>query len=149
MSLSLNPCAWFKVLVPMSTGNGVVILAGMQKSGTAAIAQPLGTATGQTVCSDPFYILSKKGIDFRKELYEKQLPLQPLWRRYSNVFSETIIKDPNFSLLIPQIIEFLPGARIVFIMRDPRDTIRSILDRLNLPGNPDEADLSQSEYSGP
>ena len=79
MSLSLNPCAWFKVLEPMSTGNGVVILAGMQKSGTTAIAQLLGTASGQTVCSDPFYILSKKGIDFRKELYEKQLPLRSLW----------------------------------------------------------------------
>jgi hypothetical protein len=66
MALPLNP---FALLKPMPTGHGMVIIAGMQKSGTTAIAMLLGAATGQTVCSDRFYRLSEMKVDFRKELY--------------------------------------------------------------------------------
>jgi hypothetical protein len=138
MALPLNP---FALLKPMPTGHGMVIIAGMQKSGTTAIAMLLGAATGQTVCSDPFYRLSEMKVDFRKELYEGQLSLRTLWRRHRRVFTGTIIKDPNFVLLLPQIREMLPDAQIVFIVRDPRDTIRSILNRLALPGKPQGVDL--------
>ena len=123
----------------------MVIVAGMQKSGTTAIAKLLGAATKKSVCSDPFYKLSQMSVDFRKEIYEEQLPLKTLWRRHRSVFLGEIIKDPNFSLLLPQVREMLPDAKIVFIMRDPRDTIRSILNRLNLPGNPEDVDFDLLE----
>lgn len=129
----------------MSSGQGIVVVAGMQKSGTTAIAKLLGAATKESVCSDPFYKLSQRNVDFRKEIYGGQLPLKTLWRRHRSVFSGTIIKDPNFSLFIPQIREMLPDAKIVFVMRDPRDTIRSILNRLDLPGNPESVDLDLLE----
>lgn len=145
MILPLNPLAWLYQLRPMTTGRGMVIITGMQKSGTTAIAKLLGAATGQIVCSDPFYTLSRMGVDFHKELYEGQLSLRSLWRRHRRVFTGTIIKDPDFSLLLPQIREMFPDAQIVFIVRDPSDTIRSVLNRLNLPGKPQGVSLESAD----
>lgn len=137
----LNPRTWLDVFRPMPTGRGMVIITGMQKSGTTAIAMLLGAAAGQTVCSDPFYILSWKNVNFGKELYERQVSLRTLWKRHKRIFFGNIIKDPDFSLLLPQIRDMLPDAQIVFIVRDPRDTIRSVLNRLNLPGKSQGVDL--------
>jgi hypothetical protein len=69
MTWPLNPLTILDLLKPMPTGQGMVIIAGMQKSGTLTIAILLGVATGQTVCSDRFYRLSDMKVDFRKELY--------------------------------------------------------------------------------
>lgn len=147
MSLSLNPRSWLDTLKPLPTGRGMVILAGMQKSGTTAITKLLGAATGKTVCSDPFYTLSNIKFDFRERLYQRQISLPTLWRRHRRIFSGTLIKDPNFCLLLPELRDMLPEAQIVFIMRDPRDTIRSILNRLDLPGKPQAVDLAAVKLS--
>jgi len=141
----LNPRIWLDRFRPMPTGSGMVIITGMPKSGTTAIARLLGAATGQSVCSDPFYRLSQMKVDFRDKLFANQLSLKTLWRRYRRVFSGTIVKDPNFVLLLPQIREMLPDAQIVFIIRDPRDNIRSILNRLDLPGRTQVGDHELAE----
>jgi hypothetical protein len=145
MNLPLNPRVWLDLIRPLPTGRGMVIVTGMPKSGTTAIAKLLGFTTGQKVCSDPFYRLSRMKIDFRDKLFDNQLSLNTLWRRHRRVFSGTIIKDPNFVLLLPQIRKMLPDAQIVFIIRDPRDNIRSILNRLGLPGKPQDSDLDLAD----
>lgn len=142
MNLFERPLAWLDRLRPMPTGQGMVIVAGMPKSGTTAIAKLLGAATGQSVCSDPFYALSQMKVDFRQKLSEGHIRLETLWRRYRHIFSGTIVKDPSFVLLLDQLRELFPMAQIVFIIRDPRDNIRSILNRLNLPGNPEEGNIN-------
>ncbi len=147
MSLFINSLAYLDQFQPLSTGSGMVIIAGMPKSGTTAIARLIGAATGQDVCSDPFYQLDQKKIIFRKSLYNSQLSLYDLWKRNRRIFSGKIVKDPNFPFLLSQLRTLFPDAQLVFIVRDPRDNIRSILNRLNLPGNPKVGNLSSIKGS--
>jgi hypothetical protein len=122
---------------PFPNGENMIIMTGMQKSGTTAIAKLLGAATGIDVCSDPLYrIIEKKGIDYRPELFSNEISLETVWKKNQNLFRGDIVKDPDFVLMLPEIKSLFPSASLVFILRDPRDTIRSILNRLNLPGNP-------------
>jgi len=119
----------------------MVIVAGMPKSGTTAIVELLGAATGKVICSDPFHQLDKRKVSFREKLYEGDLSLRDLWVRNRRVFSGVFIKDPNFPFLLAEIRNIFPDAKQVFIIRDPRDNIRSILNRLKLPGNPKHGSL--------
>jgi hypothetical protein len=145
MYIPMSPRILLNIIKPIPSGSGMIVITGMPKSGTTAIAKLLGEATEKRVSSDPFYRLSQMKVDFRDRLFSNQLSLKTLWRRYRHVFSGTIIKDPNFVSLLPQIREMLPEAGIVFIIRDPRDNIRSILNRLGLPGRPQECVLDLAE----
>ncbi|PHQ75635.1 MAG: sulfotransferase family protein [Marinobacter sp.] len=125
-------------VMPLASGKGKVIVAGMPKSGTTAIASLLAEAAAVDVCSDPFHQLDSKGVSFRESLFSGALPLEDLWRQHRSVFSGTVVKDPNFPLFLGELKQFLPEAQFVFIVREPRDNIRSILARLKIPGNPAE-----------
>ena len=148
MNISRSLSAWFSHMVPITKGKDVVIVAGMPKSGTTAIAQLLASATGSGFCNDPFYQLDSKGVKFRDDLFNNHITLDFLMRRYRKIFfSGSIIKDPNFPFFIGEIKQLLPEARFVSIIRDPRDNIRSVLDRLMLPGKPSEIDLDRINIS--
>lgn len=123
-------------VVPMNRGKGKVIVAGMPKSGTTVIASLLAKAANVEVCSDPFHQLDSKGVKFREPLFSGTLSLEALWRRHRRVFSGAVVKDPNFPLFLKDLKQLLPDAQFVFIIREPLDNIRSILDRLHLPGDP-------------
>ena len=135
--------------LPMGKGKGRVIVAGMPKSGTTAIATLLAKAANVDVCSDPFHQLdTQKKVAFRDQLFSEELSLESLWRQHRELFRGTVVKDPNFPLLLSQLKQFLPEAQFVFIMREPRDNIRSILSRLKIPGNPTEGSRLASEVPG-
>ena len=143
MATSFDHRCLLNIFKPLRSGKKNVIVTGMQKSGTTAIAKLLGFATDEVVCSDPFYRLFRRnGFDPRPDLYSGDITLKQLWKKQQHFFPGTIIKDPDFVFLLPQIRAMFPKAKIVFIIRDPRDTIRSILNRLALPGNPAEKALN-------
>jgi hypothetical protein len=50
-------------------------------------------------------------------------------------FSRDIIKEPSFVWFYDELAQRFPNADQVFIVRDPVQNVRSILDRLNLPGD--------------
>ncbi len=148
MDISLNPHRWFDRLRSMPKTEDIVIVSGMPKSGTTAIAKLLAAAAGRQVCSDPFYQLDQEKINFRDDLFSNHITLESLWRSNRNIFfSGSIIKDPNFPFFIPEIREFLPQAQFVSIVRDPRDNIRSVLNRLELLGRPLGVDLNLANIS--
>ena len=134
--------------MPLSNGKGRVIVAGMPKSGTTAIASLLAEAAGVEVCSDPFHQLDSKGVHFRDALFSGALSLEDLWRQHRSVFSGAVVKDPNFPLFLKELKQLLPDAQFVFIVREPRDNIRSILSRLKIPGNPAEGNLLLGNVNG-
>lgn len=144
MRTLLNPIYWVDRFRPLPIDRGMVIVTGMQKSGTTAIAKLLGAAAGETVCSDPLHRLWEQNVDFRYHLYSRGQPLRNFWRGHRRLFEGRIIKDPDFVSLVPDLQEMFPEAVFVFVVRDPRDTIRSILNRLKLPGNPGGFDLSSA-----
>lgn len=114
-----------------------VFISGMPKSGTTAILRLMGLASGATTLNDPFYKLDLQKVDFRDALFEGQLPLSSLMRRYPRIFRGELVKDPNLIFFYEDLAATYPEAGWVYTVRDPRDNIRSILNRLHLPGRVD------------
>lgn len=120
-----------------------VFVLGNQKSGTSAIAALLASHCGL-----------KATIDLRREIGEQLLhqvrsgrsTIDELIERNAADFSSPIIKHPNLTFVYPQLRERFPSASFVFVVRDPHQNIRSILDRLGLPG--DRTRLEPEEWSG-
>lgn len=109
-----------------------ILVTGNQKSGTTAIAALLAEMTGASV-----------SLDLKKEMPSPtfhrvrsgDLSIDAFVRRNRLDFSRHIIKEPNFVVLYDALLHRFPESTWVFIVRDPRDNIRSILNRLRLPGN--------------
>jgi hypothetical protein len=114
-----------------------VILAGMHKSGTTAVAKILGTTINRDVSSDPLHEINLIDSNARIRLEKKEVTFQQLVECYPQFFCSVIIKDPHFPLMLTDLQKVFPNMKLVSIIRDPRDTIRSVLNRLNLPGDPD------------
>ena len=115
-----------------------LVVTGMPKSGTTAVAMLLGAASGSSVASDPCYQLDRAGIRFRDALYAGELSLSQLIADNRDFFRAELVKDPNFPFFMDELQTAFPSARFVFVLRDPRDNIRSILNRLELPGRPSD-----------
>ncbi len=109
-----------------------VIVLGNQKSGTTVIAALLAESAGCAVTLDIFF-------RFRRPVLARLLTgrdsLDRFIRRHPYWFSHPIIKEPSLTFFHDDLRRLFPSARFVFIVRDPRDNIRSILNRLRLPGN--------------
>jgi len=71
--------------------------------------------------------------------------LAPFIRKAKYYFSTDIVKDPSLTLLHKELSSIFPKSQYVFIIRDPRQNIRSILNRLRIPGNLN--DLSETEWN--
>lgn len=124
---------------PMPTDPVVVL--GNQKSGTTAVARLLSSATGATYSHDMFY---RRGwFDAVADLHRGRLPIDDLVGRHRWEFGRDIVKDPDLSFHVAAIREALPGARLVFVVRDPRGNIRSILNRLRVAGTDTDAQAAE------
>ena len=122
-----------------------VFVTGMPKSGTTAIVKLMGIASAEKIVSDPFHLLDKRGVRFRDALFAGETSVPQLMRRYPSVFRGTILKDPNFIFFADAIAKAYPDAHWVFTVRDPRDNLRSVLNRLGLPGKAHEIELEKRE----
>ena len=113
-----------------------VLVGGNQKSGTTAIAALLAKATGLGFSNDPLWCIAR--FDAREtivpDLLAARQTLAEVVDRYRAYFAAGVIKDPNFSFLYPQLRERFPDSPRLFIVRDPRQNIRSILNRLHIDG---------------
>jgi hypothetical protein len=110
-----------------------LIVLGNQKSGTTAIAALLARYAGLPVTLDmPAICWSIQG------LLRAERPLETFARKYRSYFSAQIIKEPWLTFLAPQVAEVVPRATFLLVVRDPRDNIRSICDRLAVRGDHDD-----------
>ncbi len=109
-----------------------VFVLGNQKSGTTAIAALLGRACGLSVSLD---MLQETNFPCFHRVIEGKLSFERYRRRNRFEFSHEIVKEPNLTLLYPFLAEAFPGSEMVFVVRDPRDNIRSQLNRLQIPGD--------------
>jgi hypothetical protein len=113
-----------------------VIVLGNQKSGTTAIAALLALHTDSSVALD------LPGIhgSLKVRMKSGEVPFQRFLRGNASELSRDIIKEPNLTFFYHELKEAFPDARYLMIVRDPRQNIRSILNRLNLPGNLESLD---------
>ncbi|MEB3283555.1 MAG: sulfotransferase [Lyngbya sp.] len=123
-----------------------ILILGNQKAGTSVIAALLGKLTNLSTT-----------IDLYKEIYhplhhqvvQGKLSFEEFVRLNKLDFSREIIKEPNLTLLYENLLEYFPQSQLVFVVRDPRDNLRSILNRLKLPGNLPQLDAKHWESMSP
>jgi len=109
-----------------------VFVLGNQKTGTTAIAALLAKAAGLSTTLDIFYQLP---AHIEADLLRKTLSFDRFLRDYPEFFTADLIKEPGLTFMYPDLSRRFPRGRHVFVLRDPRDNIRSMLNRLELPGN--------------
>lgn len=110
-----------------------IFVLGNQKAGTTAVAALLAKATGLDATLDLVHY-NDNAPEYDK-LYRRIASFKGLINANRKEFSRPIIKEPHLTFFQTQLREFFPLAKFVFVMRDPRDNIRSILNHFKLPGN--------------
>jgi hypothetical protein len=110
-----------------------VIVLGNQKSGTTAIAALLGAMTGRSVTLDLKKEMTNPVID---RIRTGELSMAEFVRTNKLDFSREIVKEPSLSPFYEELAALFPRSRFLMVIRDPRDNIRSILNRLKMPGDP-------------
>lgn len=118
-----------------------IFVLGNPKSGTSVISMLLGKSIGETVQNDLFHFIEGRK-KFREKLYQRELSFRDFIRANPYYFSASIVKDPNLTFFYEDIVKNWPESKLIFIVRDPRDNIRSLLSFLKIPGDRQEIDCS-------
>lgn len=118
-----------------------VFVLGNQKAGTTAIAALLAECIDEPFNTDALHV-NKLEL---KDLLQGETTIADLARNHPEPFQATVIKDNDFTFLYPPLAEAFPDAQFLYIVRDPRHNIRSILNRVKFPGDLDG--LSEEQYA--
>lgn len=125
-----------------------VIFYGNQKSGTTAIAKLFAERAGLTYCNDPLYNFDKGRAILLRFLLVFPSAL-PLFVKLSKAtFKGGVVKDPDFSFMFSSVRAAYRPTKEVFVCRDPRDNIRSILNRLGVDGHVASRSIGFDELTG-
>lgn len=108
-----------------------IFILGNQKSGTSPIAGLLAKLTGLPLTMDIKREFEHPGIELVRR---REMSLSEFVRRNKLDFSKPIIKEPNLTFIYSELARMFGEADFVFVYRDPRDNIRSILNRINATG---------------
>jgi len=126
----------------LSKNPNPIMFLGNQKSGTTAIAGLFSELVDLPATLD---FCDASTYRLLHQLHLGNTNFRSLLTRERLAFRQPIIKEPELTFLWDKIARYFPKARVVFIIRHPRDNIRSILDRLGLPGSTSDSWTSLSE----
>ena len=112
-----------------------VLVLGNQKTGSTAIAQLLAHL-GRLRAATDIHLLHAP---------DAQLPNTPeavasFVQRMRYYFRHEVVKENELTPATDMLLSVLPQARPVYVVRHPAHNIRSILDRVDLPGHPEPLD---------
>tara|TARA_B110000908_G_C10148302_1_gene400102 strand:- start:129 stop:956 length:828 start_codon:yes stop_codon:yes gene_type:complete len=122
----------WRLLLPAA--NVKVVVLGHQKTGTSAIAALLGKKAALEMGNDPLYAVDQGKALAVEKLLSSPRSLTLLCHRHPRLFGQPIIKDPDLIFVFSAVEQIFHHAKFLFVVRDPRDTIRSICNRLDLSG---------------
>jgi Sulfotransferase family len=117
-----------------------ILILGNQKTGSTAIADLIAKRSGnsvmldiKSVLSEPSWLLEQRyGLaDFSNFLFQNRSEFNPI-----------ILKEPSLTFFYPELVKHFPHARYAFIIRNPLENIRSILNRLKIPGDLGEINMA-------
>ncbi|MFC3285500.1 sulfotransferase family protein [Litchfieldella rifensis] len=120
-----------------------VFVLGTQKSGTTAIAALLAKATEMPVTLD--LLDSVKDSSWPLRISYGCQSFASFAVKYKKDFSKPIVKEPWLTYFYDDLVRLFPDSRYIMVMRHPLDTIRSVLNRLRIPGNLESIDYD--DYS--
>ncbi len=119
-----------------------IIILGHQKSGTSAISRLFAERSGKTLTLDtPLLWEPHLG-----RLIKNRSEFKYWVTKHKRTFSKDIIKEPNLTYFYDEICHTYKSPKFIYVVRDPRSNIRSLLNRLKLKGNHSvNPDLSKVE----
>jgi hypothetical protein len=117
---------------------------GDQKSGTSAIAHLLADfgAMSKTIDIPPLW----PPVVF-KSIATGEMDFAMFVKRNRFYFSTGLVKEPSLTFFSDKVIERFPNAKFLFVVRDPRDNIRSWLNRMNISGHMEDVTLPSNTSS--
>lgn len=117
-----------------------IIVLGNQKSGTSAIAHLLADhgALSKTIDIPPLWLPDSAAI------LRGERAFADVVRQHPAYFARDLFKEPMMTFFADAVVDRFPQATYVFVVRDPRDNIRSLLDSRDLPGDRD--DLTPADW---
>jgi len=125
--------------------NSPIIVLGNQKSGTSAIAHLLADFGGLSKTIDIPPIWGSFGCG--AEILHGQKDFASVVKSHKAYFSTKVIKEPMMTFFVDQVMGMFPACRYVYVVRDPRDNIRSVLNRRGIRGHLGE--LQEQDIPGP
>lgn len=114
-----------------SPNKNPILILGFPKSGTSAITGLLSRRTGLKATIDTKYLWEP----YLTELLNNRLDFKKHIKKHSYPFSKSIIKEPNLVFLVDELLNYYKNPKVVIIKRDKAENIKSILDRLKIPGD--------------
>ncbi len=133
---NLRGRAWRTAAAASGVSAPPIIILGKEKSGTTAIAALLAERTGSSITLDMPSLWGTTVVN----LYTGKRTFHEYVRRNRPYFSRDIIKEPELTFIYPSVKARFPRARFVMIVRDPRDNIRSVLNRVQIEGSRERLD---------
>ena len=115
----------------VSVNERPIFVLGNQKAGTTVIAALLAEYTGASATLD----LRFPSASALQTVHAGERSLADFVADRAWYFSKEVIKEPELTFLYSELASLFPHAQFVVVVRDPRDNIRSLLDRVGLPGN--------------
>lgn len=112
-----------------------IFVFGNAKSGTTIISHLISRAAGLSLTSD--IIRAIPDACLAVQLEHQLLSIESIAKKYRFEFSKDIIKEPVFTPYASRFMKHFKHSRAAFVFRDPRDNLRSILQRLKIPGHLD------------
>jgi hypothetical protein len=80
-----------------------------------------------------------------KQLLKEDLDFEAFVQEARYYFSKDIVKEPSFIAFYDELEDRFPCSKRVFIIRHPTANVRSILNRLDLPGHLDQLERNHWE----
>lgn len=108
-----------------------IIVLGNQKAGTSAITHLLAEFGGLSKTVD----IPESWAPSLYELLSGAEKLSTFAKDHPHRFFADVIKEPNLTFFFSDLCRLYPSARFVFVVRDPRANIRSMLNRMDVAGN--------------
>ncbi len=131
----------YKLNQKSSVNLSPIFVLGNQKSGTSAIASLLADLTDKPATIDLVGIYEP----IQTKLHQGQLSFNEFVENNKYDFSKDIIKEPSLTFLYNYIKSYFNSPKNVFIVRNPYDNIRSVLNRVDIPGNEDNIEVNYKE----
>ncbi len=109
-----------------------IFFLGNQKSGTTAISSLFALAAGKSIAT----WVPGFSQPILEALWQHRITLPEAIRTKGAIeFSKEVIKECNLTFFHPTLRMQYPTAPMVFIVRDPRENLRSVLSYLQIPGS--------------
>ncbi|MGM0504860.1 MAG: sulfotransferase family protein [Bacteroidota bacterium] len=119
-------------LLKKEINNNPIFILGNHKSGTTAISMLISQGAKLSISGG----LKKERIDpIYKDIYNYNITFETILKRNKIDFAKQIIKENQLTFFYNQIVKHFSNPKFIFLIRDPRDNIRSILNRINVQGD--------------